>query len=286
VEETSVILATNISKASSKNPLALLCYVDPWDVSAISGVPSWVPLWHEPSIHSELIPRSNNDASLWGEPEGRKRVTYSFSGHPWPERRLRVAALLLDKVVACSDPLPGERKQAPKVFREVLKIYESAARMPKSNLLFWHDLLYNIVQTYPSLDFFKSDFLAFCSHHNSFLHLYDQLVDHPWFSDVNASNPNVSADRFVSYLSQYCGNRKAFATTEGTFGLSLRPSSTGDTLAIVFGCPLPIMLRSTSREKEYRLVGQAWVWEYSTGNAVREWLAGRQGAEYGEIEIV
>jgi hypothetical protein len=46
------------------------------------------------------------------------------------------------------------------------------------------------------------------------------------------------------------------------------------------------MLRATSREREYPLVGQAWVWEYFTGKAVREWLAGRQEAEYGEIELV
>jgi hypothetical protein len=46
------------------------------------------------------------------------------------------------------------------------------------------------------------------------------------------------------------------------------------------------MLRSTSREREYQLVGQAWVTEYYTGNAVRGWLAGKQKAEYGEIELV
>jgi hypothetical protein len=286
VEETSVILATNICRASSKNPLALLCYVDHWDVSAISGVPSWVPLWHTRMNHSELILLSEDDTSLWREPEGRKRVVYSFSDHPWPERRLRVAALLLDKVVACSDPLPLQREQAPKVLRKALKIYESAARTPKSDLLFWRGLLYNLIRSYPSWDFFKSDFLAFCSHHDSSLHLYDQLVNHPWFSDLNANDPNVSAGRLVSRLSQFCGNRKAFATTEGIFGLSFRPTSTGDTLAIVFGCPLPVMLRATSREREYRLVGQAWVWEYFTGKAVREWLAGRQEAEYGEIELV
>jgi hypothetical protein len=286
VEETSVILATNICRASSKNPLALLCYVDHWDVSAISGVPSWVPLLHERINHSQLSPRSLYDASLWGEPEGRKRAVYSFSDHPWPERRLRVAALLLDKVVACSDPLPWEREQALKILREALKIYESAARIPKSSLLFWHGLLYNLVPSYTSRGFFKSDFLAFCSYHDPSLHLYDQLVNHPWFSEVNANDTGVSADRFVSLLSQYSGDRKAFATTEGTFGLSLRPTSTGDTLAIVFGCPLPVMLRSTSMEREYQLVGQAWVTEYYTGNAVRGWLAGKQKAEYGEIELV
>jgi hypothetical protein len=286
VEETSAILATKICRASSKTPLALLCYVDHWDVSAISGVPSWVPIWHQRKSYSDLSPLPEYDTSLWREPEARKRVVYSFSDHPWPERRLRVAALLLDKVVACSDPLSFEIEQAPKVLREALKIYESAARTPNSDLLFWRGLLYNLVRTYPLWGVFKSDFLAFCSLHDSSLHLYDSLVNHPWFSEVNANDPNVSADRFGLWLSQYCGDRKAFATTEGTFGLSLRPTSTGDTLAIVFGCPLPVMLRSTSREREYQLVGQAWVCEYSTGDAVREWLAGRQEAEYAEIELV
>ncbi|KAK3675487.1 hypothetical protein LTR78_004570 [Recurvomyces mirabilis] len=65
-------------------------------------------------------------------------------------------------------------------------------------------------------------------------------------------------------------DRVIFLTEQGQLGLGPMSMSTGDILAILWGCPWPVVLRPLQDSDEFSLVGVAYVYGIMSGEAIEE----------------
>ncbi|CZR65385.1 uncharacterized protein PAC_15285 [Phialocephala subalpina] len=293
VQETSVLVAEQIcvtSLSRSLHPLALLCHVvhpDDGDSeyldSSRSRIPSWVPTWHESKLYNYLNPHLSADASLQKQTWSRNRTMAVFKGENWQQKQLVVAALLLGQVTKCSGSLPDDPEKVHDTVRQCWEIYSTAPNLVQTRPRYWQNFLWNLVRTYPLPDLLPFDFVAFCRQRS--LDFFQLISTRSYFSRALHSSPNTSPDRFIDEANSVCGNKKFFATIRGFCGMGLQSTRENDVLAIIFGCPMPVLLRPTSDPRIYSLVGQAYVQELMYGKAVRDWKNGKLQTDIQEISI-
>jgi hypothetical protein len=291
VEETSVILAEAVCTtrlSGSAQPLELLCFVDHKDDTAVAGsptlaVPSWVPVWHEPVFHIDLEPHESFDASLWKQSWSRERVIIAPQGQRWQEKQLKVAAILLGSVIHHSDPCTEGSEGVAAFVQEGWETYSNNTNTPLSSPHYWNGFVWNLVQTYDRTEFLLPDFVAFCR--DSVPDLFRLVSADTLLSAALQPSAGTSAQHFGTRLRESCIYRRYFATHGRMCGIGLCPTQVGDVLAIIFGCPMPVLLRPTHNPGVYRFVGQAHVEDLIHGEAVEDWKAGKLDADIQEIVL-
>lgn len=128
--------------------------------------------------------------------------------------------------------------------------------------------VWTLVHHYDFGELLATDFIEYCR-------LYCSPQFYQTFANRLTSLPGASSERFAERLGM-CSGKKIFITREGHFGMGLRPTREGDVLAIVFGCPMPMLLRPTEDvPPKFRLVGQAYVDNLMSGEAVMKWKDGK-----------
>jgi hypothetical protein len=79
-------------------------------------------------------------------------------------------------------------------------------------------------------------------------------------------------DEIYWAASRFCMGRKLFSTGNGFLGLGPRVLKEGDVCCILFGAPVPFVLRRVG--DQYKLVGEAYVHGVMKGEAVVDWMLG------------
>lgn len=72
-------------------------------------------------------------------------------------------------------------------------------------------------------------------------------------------------------------NRRLIKTSTGRWGLAPAEAAIGDTICILFGCSLPVVLRrkrTLRRRPRYEVIGSAYIHGSSDGEAMQEWKDG------------
>lgn len=91
---------------------------------------------------------------------------------------------------------------------------------------------------------------------------------------VKGSTGEGGIAAFRTALTLTCHARAFLLTVHGHLGIGPHSSQAGDTVAILYGCPLPVILRkSTAGEGEHELVGAAYIHGMMHGEAVRIYRA-------------
>jgi hypothetical protein len=287
-EETCVLLAENICVGGlwkSVQPLAFLCYVVHKDDGDISGPdhsrgPSWVPIWHRPPLYDCNLFRGW-DATLWQESWSRDNTTVVPEGQNWQEKRLRVAALLLGQVTQCTEPFSGTHDLNLQSF--IRGCWNICSNDPNTPFLEWDDFLWSLVRSYPGSELLSQDFVAYCR--NNLPDLVQVVSESRYFVNDLRPSTEASATRFQMEASSCCRNKKFITTDNGMCGTGPLPTRARDVLAIIFGCPTPVLLRPTDEPTVYRLVGHAYVNKLMLGRAVRDWKRGKLQTDIQEITL-
>lgn len=81
-------------------------------------------------------------------------------------------------------------------------------------------------------------------------------------------------DNIYWAASRFCMGRKLFSTQQGMLGLGPRVLKGGDVCCILFGAPVPFILRPVGHQ--YKLVGEAYVHGVMKGEAVVDWMLGER----------
>lgn len=76
------------------------------------------------------------------------------------------------------------------------------------------------------------------------------------------------ASLYYSYIREYTQHRALFRTEAGHIGLGPDCTNSGDVLAILYGCMLPVLLRPLSERGEFNLLGISYVHGIMDGEAV------------------
>lgn len=276
-DEATLLLARKICHVI-RSP-RLLCWVQNWSDEEVESLarPSWVPTWHQGSLYPDRIYTQRfPDASLAADMADR--IIAIVDGG-----KLRVAALLLDSINSTTNPLSACFEDASLVVEECWKLYSSSEETVKSDPYYWHNFLWTLVRSYPVPDSLVSDFVAFCRAKCS--SDFTQLViNHPYFTNALIPSTQTTFHRFVDRVTGFCANRRFFTTKRGTCGMSLRPSRQCDVLAIILGCPMPILLRPTRDVDQYWLTCQAFVNGMMYGEAIEKLK--QQGSLYIGIKEI
>ena len=278
VGETSRLLAERICVLNQS--LRLLCFVTHWYDEDVEGttwmVPSWVPIWHKKSRYGYVTPNYSLDASLASETADSTVIVVEGSG-------LRVAALLVDTLIKTLASFRHGQEQLPKVVELGWDIYSHAQKSPQADL---RQFLHTFVGSEGRLDWLLSDFLAFC-HERCSPTFYQFVIRQPYFAKAVRPLRDTNSHRFIHEAGSFCKNRRFFVTERGSCGLGLRPTRKGDILAVVLGCPMPVVLRPiASTSAKYRLVGPAFVPKLMYGDAIKEWKSGSLSTELQEIDLL
>ena len=278
VGERSRLLAERICMLSRS--LRLLCFVTHWIDEDVKGttwmVPSWVPIWHKKSRYGFVTPNYRLDASLVSETADS--IVIAVEGN-----RLRVAALLVDKVIKTLSSFRHGQEKLPEVVELAWHIYSHAQKSPQADL---HQFLHTFVGGEVFLHWLASDFVAFCRERCSPT-FYQFVTGQPYFANAVRPLRDTNSHRFMHQAGSFCKNRRFFVTERGSCGLGFRPTRNGDILAVVLGCPMPVVLRPiTNTSTKYRLVGPAFVPKLMYGNAIKEWKSGSLSTELQEIDLV
>jgi hypothetical protein len=88
---------------------------------------------------------------------------------------------------------------------------------------------------------------------------------------------NGDVDEIYWAASRFCMGRKLFSTQRGMLGLGPRILKKGDLCCILFGAPVPFILRRDG--EQYRLVGEAYVHGVMKGEAIVDWMIGEKFQE-------
>jgi hypothetical protein len=99
-----------------------------------------------------------------------------------------------------------------------------------------------------------------------------ELTEWPNSYDPEATQFESAAAQYRDIMfSDVCPNRACFITEDGRIGLGPRDTDCGDSVAILFGCPWPMVLKPRDTDDgHYELRGAAYVHGIMDGEAVRD----------------
>ncbi len=76
---------------------------------------------------------------------------------------------------------------------------------------------------------------------------------------------------FLERVQSVVWNRKFFTTSNKTlFGLGPDGLQSGDVVAVLYGCSVPVVLRAVENRTHYKLVGECYIHGLMDGQAVKD----------------
>jgi hypothetical protein len=290
LDELHLRVAENLAKVS----LNFLVQVQNTSISLEENSEqcSWIPRWD--------VNNTDAPAAFWEAWDASLRVSRQC---PPPVRiidhGLHVPALLFDKVAQQTDVVSGinaldlDRSYAEiggliESFWELTEQAEKAVphKYPDNRVLAFASVLTcdhipkTVDDTSEYLQYVIGNFSQACIYYNK--PLFDRAIlplglGWPWTA--------MQHRNFAGSFRHYSDNRRFFVTSRGYWGLGPPNMQENDMCAVLIGGDVPFMLRPTSSEGTFRLVGQAYVYGAMYGEILRSSEAGR-GVVKEEIRIV
>jgi hypothetical protein len=263
----------------STRSLLLLCYVQHWEQEEIdeSLLPSWVPVWTRGHRYDSLIPHPRWDASL--SKETADQMVIDISGG-----KLHVAAIVMGFITRVSSELPEDQADAWKIIEIWWDMYSKNQKLPQDDPQFWKGFLWGLISTYPHPTAIIGDFVAFCRQRCP-QWFCEIIFNQTYFASSLEATDSTNSHRFSGRVTGDCSHKRLFVTDGGICGLGHRPTREGDVLAVLFGCPMPVVLRKTESPGEYRFVGQSYVRGYMFGQLIEEQQKESMQAEVQSITL-
>jgi hypothetical protein len=272
--EPSLLLAQAL--CLEQNSLSPLCYVQtktlrPQSEMKETECPSWVTRWDEERVYARSPPHPRFDASL--SLETAASVVIEVIG-----KQLRTNGFLVEKVMTCSESFDASdvefeissHGESSKHFVESCwdMLVKSEPSDITANLTVLVRTLIGFSYSRPELTIL--DFIAYCKKHcsNAF---NDVIASKSDLMVAFQSSEGVSSARFTDRLIASVHSRKFFISESGNAGLGLRPTEPGDIVAILFGCPMPVLLRHNYEEKTFQFVGPCIFQGSMLGELARMW---------------
>ncbi|ROT34718.1 hypothetical protein SODALDRAFT_318178 [Sodiomyces alkalinus F11] len=250
--------------------------------------PSWVPRWNEKKhpLHAEAFWEAW-DASL------RKSEREPFRAQVGvvvdQGEKLSVSALLIDSVDELT-PTMEPSKFGP--------IGMDAGQMLE---MCW-DLARRKPHPYPP----GESVLAFAATIRGYYkaqseHLVEQLAGYAMYANprfqetylkpirgmVEMNTALEARKNFGAAFKAHSSNRRFFNTREtGYWGTGPSVMQPGDVCAVLFGADVPFILRPAGTVREYKVVGECYIYGIVDGDAVRAWRKGEPGFVKEDIVLV
>lgn len=278
--ETYTLAALHILQNS--NDLLLLCNAEGSDFQSIPNLPSWVPDWsctktiglgitgYERFAAAAELPRSLNI--------DRQR------------RRLSLKGVCLDKIF-----LAGESKEEVKGGSQFPKWLHILNTMPllyhtgqNRSEVFWRTLITDTggyPPTHPAPDSYGVAYVSWVTtkllaHTDPDIHpsqkYLQTLFQHP--TDKAPLSPPLSPDKASSFdegweeydtTFRYNTHLRLFSTSKNYLGVGSTSLATGDSIWIIPGCRVPLILRDVG-EGVFIVVGGAYVHGFMAGEGLRD----------------
>jgi hypothetical protein len=83
-----------------------------------------------------------------------------------------------------------------------------------------------------------------------------------------------SAEKYANDLRLIAVNRKFFVTQDGLYGMEPHLLEQGDLCCVLFGADLPLIIRRTGVNEQYRLIRQCCIRGVMDGEVIRMWREG------------
>lgn len=282
--ETYTLAAIHILENS--DDLLLLCNVEGSDFQSIPNLPSWVPDWSCTKTIGLGITGYKRFAASAQVPRSLKIDRQS--------RRLVLKGVCLDKVI-----LTGESKQEVmegSQFPEWLKIINSAPLLyhtgqTRSEVL-WRTLITDTggyPPTHPAPDSYRNVYVSWVPtmllaqtepdislSHKQLQTLYQHPTHKALFSTplstpllINDLSSFFQGWREYDTTFRYNTHLRLFSTSKNYLGIGSTSLATGDSIWIIPGCRVPLILRDAG-EDVFTVVGGAYVHGFMAGEGLQD----------------
>ncbi|KAF6815207.1 heterokaryon incompatibility protein [Colletotrichum sojae] len=252
-------------------------------------VPSWVPQWN--------VNIPDAPSAFWEAWDASLRLSRQA---PWTasvtNRKLIVEALLFDTVFLHTNTMREAdfdrySSGAGKLIEECWNLTEQAS---KASPHVYGDegaplaLASTVTCNYRSSrnranddDSLVEDFMQYCAIMNEEFYL-DKLKRYGVEYQLLPMSQRLTGTKFTNYGT----NRRFFVTKDGYWGLGHPLMQENDVCAILFGGDVPFVLRPTSEQGDFQLVGQAYIYGIMYGEVVEKCEAGIADCKRMTIQLV
>jgi hypothetical protein len=256
--------------------LAVLCVVDRLMNERTYSIPTWVHRW-------DRTPDGKVDTShmaLVYKPDGDKQLSLADMRSKDPDI-LPVVGFVLDLIVERTDAITVSDLHPREAFNKITTaVQELKWRISKQAAERFERML-GITLIAGSHDGMHQ---ADAAESASTLAELKSMA----FSDEIVSMPDPSGDhrkRLYEYsfeMTKQCNNRCLFSTASGYFGLGPQTLKSTDVLAVIYGCPLPLVLHPVDMAaSKCELVGVCYVHDIMDGAAFHQHQAsGRKDVKF------
>lgn len=265
VHEAYTETAVNILQSSSD--LHILAHVEGRQFQRVAGLPTWVPDW---SVTEPLGLGITGHKRYWAAGEIPRYLDF-------PEPRIiRLKGVCIGHISMQGESRQDVSSRVPATFPEWVRIIKSFGTTYKSTSetileAFWRTLLYNTGddRQYPARQAIGSSFYAWLSKTSETSNL-SQFDHHDVSTTADASLWKVCFS--------HKGLLRLFRTAEGMLGLGTESLQIDDSVWIVAGSRIPLIMRrleaspATKEVPRYELVGGAYVHGFMHGEALQGML--------------
>ena len=233
----------------SKRNIELLNYVYHTPETLGTSLPSWVPRWDiTPKYGSRLyIP-------LWPSLKDRSSSIHDPYFHGV---NLSVRAVVFDEITYISEVLHVSKLSPEDMANNWNAIFkrDTPTLYPQGYRLHaFIETLYSDMLVGDSKHFHKSQsaYLLDVHHYTN----RSEAINEQYWRDVAEDG---DMELFHTLTKWRLQGKRIFLTMRGYIGTADEVIQTGDRCGIIFGCKMPVILRGTGAEREYRLLGGAYI---------------------------
>ncbi|KAM0720640.1 hypothetical protein Q7P37_004777 [Cladosporium fusiforme] len=279
---TSLYTAVHQHLILEDKSLQSLTLVRHSDTTLDGTAASWVERWDQPNEVIILGSISHTverpyDADLHNETGDRVIANiiapvnaHDTSSHP----QLHARGLIIDEIVEATSVLSEDDMTVRTGHDPGLNLVEGVWRkfvdststsrdeVDAFSTVLGAGLLDNDIAATTNLPQHRADFQAYTAAHCS-----PELAR--WASQDCPEKSEVGVAHYYSMLvARVCHGRKIFRTRQGRLGLGPSALRPGDTCAVLFGSRIPFVLRPSGEASQYLLLGDAYVQDLMSGEAV------------------
>ncbi|KAI1081111.1 heterokaryon incompatibility protein-domain-containing protein [Whalleya microplaca] len=279
LEELHYKIACRLA-SDSLNFLVQVQHISYEDLTSEEARPSWIPHWN---VHSDQAP-----IAVWEIYDASLRVRYKrptnirITGN-----HLTVDSIFLDTIGLRNDILNGRKEKNPvdvlckwiETCWDIVTVAEGRCLHPytEATLIAFASTLCFDYRRGQSAEACAAALCRICRQHNPTFYgnvlRCESEICH--ISDV----PEPKGFEYGLDFAHYCTGRRFFTTEKGRWGLGPPLLQPGDICAILFGADVPLILRPSHNQGQYKLVGQCYFHGVMYGEAVQLWEIGQLGVQ-------
>lgn len=238
------------------------------NTKSLAGLPAWVPRWeqgYDISIDLQLLTHRGSRADARRELDVKEALgDISF---------LNLRGFSIDTVASC---IPETREKRSRSFRAYVAAVEQTVNQSHKGEI--ESLYGKVGMALQAGTMISSDVATESQSGRAYLIYKHALTNidsaNPYhgssMSTMSASVQKTIAAEFASGMISACYDRNFFSKATGLFGLGPKTMNSGDLVAIVYGSPFPVAVRShPGFESQHEFLGVCYVYGIMQGEAVK-----------------